>query len=217
VDGRPIEAHRVILSARSPFFKKKFEVDWKGRKEVRFSGQKLSYRALYSLIHFFYSDRLEVAVDDMRDLVRTCKACKCEELRKILQEELERQTFAEYKSLREVDNSQKRFILLGLSLPEHDRLPSALHQILETSLANSSEENTIPSDNDLADVCIKVGKRTFRCHQVILVSRSEYFKARLSRMTDFLEGNDGLQSQSLPCLEEHDLSTEAFGKVIEYM
>ncbi|KAJ6804209.1 BTB/POZ domain-containing protein [Iris pallida] len=217
VDGRPIEAHRIILSARSPFFRRKFESDWKGRKEVRFSRQKLSYPALYSLIHFFYSDRLEIAVDDMEDLVRTCKACKCVELQKILQDELIRQTYAQYKSLREVDNSQKRFILQGVSLSEQERLPSALRRVLETSLANSNGEITSHSDGDFADVCIKVGKRIFRCHQVILASRSEYFKARLSRMTDFLEGNDGLPSDSLPFFEEHDLSTEAFEKIIEYM
>lgn len=184
---------------------------------MRFSRQKLSYPALYSLIHFFYSDRLEIAVDDMEDLVRTCKACKCMELQKILQDELVRQTYAQYKSLREVDNSQKRFILQGVSLSEQERLPSALRRVLETSLANSNGEITSQSDGDLADVCIKVGKRIFRCHQVILASRSEYFKARLSRMTDFLEGNDGLPSGSLPFFEEHDLSTEAFEKMIEYM
>ncbi|XP_010913195.1 BTB/POZ domain-containing protein At2g04740 isoform X1 [Elaeis guineensis] len=227
VDGRPIEAHRVILSARSPFFKKKFETDWRDRKEVRFSSQKLSYRALYSLIHFFYSDRLEVAVDDMEDLVRTCKACKCEELQKVLQKELIHQKYADYKALKEVDNSQKRFILQGLSLPEQDRLPFALHRILEISLANSSgksmsvddthDSQMSQSNDDLADVCIKVDERIFRCHQVMLASRSEYFRARLSRMTGFLEGNDGLPSFSLPFLEEHDLSTEAFEKMIEYM
>ncbi|XP_072982610.1 BTB/POZ domain-containing protein At2g04740 isoform X2 [Typha latifolia] len=228
VDGRPIEAHRVILSARSPFFKKKFESEWKGRKEVRFSNQKLSYGALYSLIHFFYSDRLEVAVDDMEDLVRTCKACKCKELQKIIQKELSHQKFAEYKSLREVDNSQKRFILQGSSLPEEDRLPSALHRILHDSLACSSTKNMSTANiyearanqsgnDDFADLCVKVGPRFFRCHQVILASRSEYFRARLSRMTDFLEGNHELSSFSLPFLEEHDMSIEAFEKMIEYM
>ncbi|XP_072981246.1 BTB/POZ domain-containing protein At2g04740 isoform X2 [Typha angustifolia] len=228
VDGRPIEAHRVILSARSPFFKKKFESEWKGRKEVRFSSQKLSYGALYSLIHFFYSDRLEVAVDDMEDLVRTCKACKCEELQKIIQKELSHQKFAEYKSLREVDNSQKRFILQGSSLPEEDRLPSALHRILHDSLACSGTKNMSTANihearanqsgnDDFADLCVKVGPRFFRCHQVILASRSEYFRARLSRMTDFLEGNHELSNFSLPFLEEHDLSIEAFEKMIEYM
>ncbi|KAG0466270.1 hypothetical protein HPP92_017850 [Vanilla planifolia] len=225
IDGKAIEAHRAILSARSPFFKRKFEKDWKGRKEVRFSSQKLSYSALYSLIHFFYSDRLEVAVDDMEDLVRTCKACKCEELQKILQKELIHQKYADYKSLKEVDNSQKRFILQGLSLPEEDRLYSALHRILQASLAESSKHvdddgyEMIMAEyvDDLADVCIRVGKRIFRCHKVILASRSEYFKARLSRMTDFLENSNEVSSFSLPSLEEHELSVEAFEKMIEYM
>ncbi|XP_077221718.1 ankyrin repeat family protein [Tasmannia lanceolata] len=231
VQGRPIEAHRVILSARSSFFKRRFETKWKDRREVRFASEKLSYPALYSLIHFFYSDRLEVTVDDMEDLVEICKVCKCEGLQKVLEKEMFHQRHAEYKALRNVDNSQKRFILQGLSLPEQDRLQAALHFILQTSLANSNRQNADISDtlsgfdeiqasgsaDDLADICVKVGEKSFRCHQVILASRSEYFKARLSHMTDFLERQDGLSSHSLPFLEEHDLSTEAFEKMIEYM
>lgn len=225
VQGRPIEAHRVILSARSPFFKRRFEDKWKNRREVRFAREKLSYGALHSLIHFFYSDRLEIAVDDMEDLVEICRVCKCEELQKALEKEMIHQKYADYKALREVDNSQKRFILQGMSLPERDRLPDALRCILQSSLAESDGQNSgavcgkemrEPGD-DLADVCVTVDKRVFRCHQVILASRSEYFKARLSRMTDFLEGKDGLPSHSLPLLEERDLSAEAFEKMIEYM
>ncbi|XP_054797223.1 BTB/POZ domain-containing protein At2g04740 isoform X2 [Prosopis cineraria] len=234
VSGRPIEAHRVILSARSPFFKKKFESDWKERREVRFSKEKLSYPALYSLLHFFYSDRLEIAVDDMEDLVRICKVCKCESLQRILEKELIHQKYAEYKALRDLDNSQKRFILQGLSLPEEDRLPAALHQILLIALSNSTQESDLNdgidkmvyrvgalqianSMNDLADVCIRVDEKIFRCHQVILASRSEYFKARLSRIQDFYEGKDESSVVSLPFLEERDLSKEAFEKMIEYM
>lgn len=216
MQGRPIEAHRVILSARSPFFKKKFETDWKNRTEIRLSREKLSFPALYSLIHFFYSDRLEIAVDDMEDLARICKVCKCESLQKIVEKEVDLQKHAEYKSLRDVDNSQKRFILQGLSLPEEDRLPSSLHRILQISLANSTIEMSDSLD-DFADIRIKVGEKIFRCHQVVLASRSEYFKARLSHMDDFLEGKDGSASYPLPCLEEHDLSMEAFEKMIEYM
>lgn len=233
VQGRPIEAHRIILSARSPFFKRKFESDWKDRTEVRFSREKLSYPALYSLIHFFYSDRLDIAVDDMEDLVRICKVCKCDALQRVLEKELIHQKYAEYKALRDVDNSQKRFILQGLSLPEEDRLPAALHRILQISLAKSNQEHNLENgvsklvscvgamkmggSDDLADVCIKVDKKVFRCHQVVLAARSEYFKARLSRMKDFLEGINGLPNYTLPCLEEHDLSMEAFEKMIEYM
>ncbi|KAF9590494.1 hypothetical protein IFM89_035467 [Coptis chinensis] len=233
VQGRPIEAHRVILSARSPFFRKKFEMEWKDRWEVRFSKERLSYYALYGLIHFFYSDKLEVALDDMEDLVRICKVCKCEELQKLLEKELIHQKYAEYKSLRDVENSQKRFILQGLSLPEQERLPAAMYRILQASLAKScckdepDNFDTVKSGvsatqitefgEDLADICVKVDKRIFRCHQVILASRSEYFKARLSHMKDFLERRDELSCYGLPILEEHDLSTEAFEKMIEFM
>ncbi|PQQ19503.1 BTB/POZ domain-containing protein [Prunus yedoensis var. nudiflora] len=234
VQGRPIEAHRVILSARSPFFKTKFVTDWKQRKEVRFAREKLSYPALYSLIHFFYSDRLEVAVDDMEDIVRICKVCKCESLQSILEKELIHQKYAEYKALRDIDSSKKRFILQGLSLPEEDQLHAGLHNILHISLANSTLEPDLDNgvsdltscvgmmqisdfENDLADVCVRVDKKNFRCHQVVLASRSEYFKARLSRMKDFHEGKNDLPIDTLPILEEHDLSSEAFEKMIEYM
>ncbi|KAL1209722.1 BTB/POZ domain-containing protein [Cardamine amara subsp. amara] len=226
VQGRPIEAHRVILSARSLFFKKKFENEWKNRREVRFSKEKLSYPALCSLILFFYSDRLEISVDDMEDLVRICKVCKCESLQKIIEKELIHQRYAEYKTHRDLDNSMKRFILQGVSLPEEDRLPASLHRILRDSLAKSFASDAITSVGDtrvgdfvdsLADVCVKVDKRTFYCHQVILASRSEYFRARLSRVNDFHEGRNGLSGDTLPFLEEHDLSAEAFEKMIEYM
>ncbi|MED6211577.1 hypothetical protein PIB30_075089 [Stylosanthes scabra] len=188
VHGRPIEAHRVILSARSPFFKKKFATDWKDRREVRLPREKLSYPALYSLIHFFYSDRLEVAVDDMEDLVRICRVCNCDSLQKIIEKEVVHQKYAEYKALKDVDNSQKRYILQGLSLPVEDRLPAALSRILQTALSNSTLGNSqdyavdklIPqigamevgrSVDDLADVCVRVDGKNFRCHQVVLASR----------------------------------------------
>ncbi|KAJ9537862.1 hypothetical protein OSB04_030595 [Centaurea solstitialis] len=228
--GRPIEAHRVILSARSPYLMKKFQTDWRGRKEIRFSREKLSYLAFYSLIHFFYSDRLEIAVDDMEDLARICKVCKCESLQKVVEKEVSHQKFADYKALQDIDNSQRRFILQGSSLPEDDRLPAALSRLLQISLANSTKERNLDDlvarvgsvkisefEDDLADVRIKVDDKIFRCHQVILASRSEYFKTRLSRMEDFREGKDGLPDYHLPLLEERDLSMEAFEKMIEYM
>ncbi|XP_075521488.1 BTB/POZ domain-containing protein At2g04740-like isoform X1 [Primulina tabacum] len=234
VEGRPIEAHRVILSARSSFFKKKFQTDWKGKKEVRLSREKISYPSLFSLLHFFYSDRLEIAVDDMEDLVRICRVCKCHSLQGLLEKEIVHQRHADYKALREMDNSQKRFILQGLSLPDEDRLPAALSRLLQVCLAKSSggqyQEYTVngdvslvdstdvnDSDDDLADVCVRVEKKLFRCHQAILASRSEYFKARLFRMTNSLKERGRLNDGNLPCIEEHDLSTDAFEKIIEYM
>ncbi|XP_030440695.2 BTB/POZ domain-containing protein At2g04740-like, partial [Syzygium oleosum] len=211
-----------------------FESDWKDRREVRFSKERLSYPALYSLIHFFYSDRLEISEEDMEDLVRICKVCKWESLETTLENELIHQKYAEYKSLRDADNSQKRFILQGLSLPEEDRLPAAMNWILQICLANSSSEHNMQNGvhnlvasigalkindfvDDLADVCVRVDKKIFRCHQVVLASRSEYFRARLSHMRDVQDEKDMLPAATLRCIEEHDLSMEIFEKMIEYI
>lgn len=45
--GRPIGAHRAILAARSPFFRRQFETGWKGRREVRLANPKLKFAALF--------------------------------------------------------------------------------------------------------------------------------------------------------------------------
>lgn len=144
VGGRPVGAHRALLSARSPFFKKQFKTVWKDRHEVRFANQKLIYSALFSLVHFFYTDRLDVAVDDMEDLVRICKVCGCLALQKSLERELTHQKYADYKSVKGVDDSQKRFILQGSALPENERLSAAMHHLFTLTMMNSGSR---PSEN----------------------------------------------------------------------
>ncbi|PNX93108.1 BTB/POZ domain-containing protein, partial [Trifolium pratense] len=148
--------------------------------------------------------RLEIAVDDMEDLVRICKVCKCESLQKILEKEVVHQKYADYKALTDVDNSQKRFILQGQSLPEEDRLPAALHRVLLTALSNSTHENC--QDNGINEL-------VFRMDAMQMAKPLN----DLSDVCDFHEGKDELYIDFLPCLEEHDMSVEAFEKMIEYM
>jgi ankyrin repeat and BTB/POZ domain-containing protein 1 len=87
-----------------------------------------------------------------------------EELQKVLEREIAFQMYAEYKSVRDLDldNSQKRTIVEAQSLPEKDRLPSALQRVLRSCLANSREEEYYykgsdeicrsTDDDDLADL-----------------------------------------------------------------
>jgi ankyrin repeat/BTB/POZ domain-containing protein 1 len=179
MQGRPIEAHRVILAARSPYFHTKLATEWRNRKVVTFSGShSLSFELMCSLVSFFYSDRLEVPMDDIEDLARICKACKCKGILDMLNRLIAdrntrtRQFDVRYPPLRPL-------VLQGRCMK--DRLPSALRRILHDCLANSREDDELvetSSYDDFADVRIKVGDRVFRCHQLILTFTSTRYTIR---------------------------------------
>lgn len=115
---------------------------------MRLANPKLTFPALFSLVHFFYTDRLDVAVEDMEDLVRICKYCGCVGLQKVLEKEMVHQKYADYKSIERVDDSQKRFIFQGSSLSEGDRLDAALQGLLSQAIANSDYRKKSDGEDD---------------------------------------------------------------------
>ncbi|GAQ85541.1 hypothetical protein KFL_002400130 [Klebsormidium nitens] len=232
---RTVGAHRAILAARSPYFSAAFAGKWRGRDEVRLASPRLSYSALVSLFQFFYTDRLDVAVDEMEDLARICRQCRLPELREKLEAEKNHQKYSDMKWHRLHQNLQRRFVLQASSLSEPARLNACLGNILRRTggLAATSDVITdrvgdldfsdaaTPSSSrdDFADVILATGAaRKFRAHKVVLAARSEYFRARLSRTEGFKEGlvpdPDG---STLPVLTLNDVSPEALETVFEYM
>jgi hypothetical protein len=120
---RTISAHRAILAARSPFFREAFSHRWRGRDRVRLTSRRLSYPALVSLFQFFYTDRLDVAVEEMEDLVRICRQCRLPELQAKVEGETNHQKYSDMKWHRLHQNLQRRFVLqvrtgLCFCLPE---------------------------------------------------------------------------------------------------
>lgn len=266
--GKLIKAHRAILSVRSPYFREAFRGKWKEKTEVHLTNNKLTYPALYGLLHFLYCDRLDIAVDDMEDLLRVAKVCKCKSLEEAVRKELEHQTFAEYKVaklLNDEDNSQRKWILQGSSLPATDRLSAAMHEIfnrvllgaaamdmvtggrnvdiafekdgrdesglsaecISSQLRKKKKGRTIECDfDDHADLCLSVEESRFRCHRTILAARSDYFKALFDRTENFREGRftaewdrgkTGSTVSDLPVVLVHDMSPDAFSKLLEYI
>eukprot|EP00850_Spirogloea_muscicola_P021445 SM000249S08256 [mRNA] locus=s249:67047:70521:- [translate_table: standard] len=147
VAGKPIRAHRALLSARSSFLAHKLQTSWRGKSEIRFANLKLTYAALHALIQFFYTDRLEIAVDDLEDLARVCKVCRCKSLQEALEKEIVHQKYANHKSLHLDDRSQRRHIFQAISLPEDSRLPAALRNLLARTAVYSALAGPMHSAN----------------------------------------------------------------------
>ncbi|KAM0894297.1 hypothetical protein ACQ4PT_024569 [Festuca glaucescens] len=193
VEGSHIQAHRVILAARSPYFRRKLTTEWRNLKEVTLpSSHSLPFRVMCSLLAFFYSDWLEVSTDDLEAVARVCRAFEGEGLNEMAKRLDARRWLYRGASTRQ--SGPQRFYLQAQ--PAQHRLPSALRSILQDCLANSRGEDLHSNSDydDLADIRIRAGDKVFRCHHMILALRSEYFRI----------------------LEEHDVSPEAFEKMLEY-
>ncbi|CAI5520213.1 unnamed protein product [Closterium sp. Naga37s-1] len=77
IDGRVVLAHKPVLAARSDYFDRAFASKWRDRSEVFLANPRLTHGALAALLGFVYSDRLDVPVAGLPDLVRACRAAKC--------------------------------------------------------------------------------------------------------------------------------------------
>ncbi|CAI5472101.1 unnamed protein product [Closterium sp. Yama58-4] len=77
IDGRVVLAHKPVLAARSDYFDRAFATKWRDRCEVFLANPRLTHGALAALLGFVYSDRLDVPVAGLPDLVRACRAAKC--------------------------------------------------------------------------------------------------------------------------------------------
>jgi ankyrin repeat/BTB/POZ domain-containing protein 1 len=164
---------------------------------------------MLSLVGFFYTDMLDVTADELEAVARVCRAFEGEGLREMADRLDARRWLYRSGDPTTKSGPQRRFVLQA-QRAEH-RLPADLRRILQDCLANSREEdlhknNPVSEYDDLADMRIKVGDRVFRCHQLILALRSEYFKTNLSPRSDFVERRE----------EHDDVSADAFEKMLEY-
>ncbi|CAM0875668.1 unnamed protein product [Alopecurus aequalis] len=184
VEGKRIGAHRVILAARSPFFRRMLTTVWRNKKEltVTSSYYSVSFEAWYGLLHYFYTDRVEVPAGDIQDLMRLCQVCECEGLLEMINrlfpcKRLDRIAAGTSQLDHREEHPQRRVVLLRRFA--QDRLPSALRRILQDCLANSREEDLHNNNNN------------------------NLVETRGSSSSDDLE--------------EHDVSAEAFEKMLEYV
>ncbi len=60
VNGEKVLAHKVVLVARCPYFQEMFKTRWKDKAEIAFSHSRLDTTAFKAVIHYLYTERLQV-------------------------------------------------------------------------------------------------------------------------------------------------------------
>ncbi|KXJ20187.1 Ankyrin repeat and BTB/POZ domain-containing protein 1 [Exaiptasia diaphana] len=88
VHGVKLHTHRIILTARSPYFANMFETKWRGKSVIRLNHPLVKPLAFKAILQYLYTGRLYVDVSGVEDCIILAKQCKLTKLREILRERL---------------------------------------------------------------------------------------------------------------------------------
>ncbi|XP_002740260.1 ankyrin repeat and BTB/POZ domain-containing protein 1-like [Saccoglossus kowalevskii] len=210
-------AHRCILSVRSEYFAEMLKTRWRNKMSVNLKHPLVSPYAFKAILRYIYTDRLEIHMEDIDDVIRLAKQCQLVGL------------------ISRIDDAVKKtdsFVcakpgtrVTVISIDEncyqlHEDLGVLAEQAIPNQIKNwvshgelpfFTEEENIPY---LGDICFSVQGYNFYCHKVFFCCRSDYFKALLS--DHFSEvGTDSLQG--IPVVYLQDVNPDVFSQVVRYL
>uniref|UniRef100_A0A1I8IAY2 Ankyrin repeat and BTB/POZ domain-containing protein 1 n=1 Tax=Macrostomum lignano TaxID=282301 RepID=A0A1I8IAY2_9PLAT len=214
-DGSEFLAHRCLLMARSPYFKRNFSGKWIGRRQVSVRSPRIDSDSFRALLQYLYTGRVEIRLDRLDSLLRLADKTELEELRARL---LQRQSGldglrAAKPGMRvttivldpDMDQVKRDLTFLAdqatplhlLPEAESDRISCYPDLCLE---AESSSEDSVDSPD--------VASRQFRCHRAFVCGRSDYFRAAVdSELSDADWLADGVRHLRLRCLSFGELAS----------
>ncbi|CAK0738830.1 hypothetical protein CVIRNUC_001099 [Coccomyxa viridis] len=185
VAGERVTMHRAVMAARSPFMRRMLLTDWRlpedSRSEYRTVNLKnaaLSAAALKAVLAFMYTERLDVAIEEVDAVLRVARKCRMHAVVKAIGEEMRTLKYY-FKSTRR-DEAPRRFVLQPGSVPEQHRLAAQMGG-LRMHCRQLEDAGCSSSGDDFADVSLVAEARSFRCHCCVLTARSDYFAALLVR------------------------------------
>ncbi|PAA64047.1 hypothetical protein BOX15_Mlig034098g1, partial [Macrostomum lignano] len=79
-DGSEFLAHRCLLMARSPYFKRNFSGKWIGRRQVSVRSPRIDSDSFRALLQYLYTGRVEIRLDRLDSLLRLADKTELEEL-----------------------------------------------------------------------------------------------------------------------------------------
>ncbi|CAH3196418.1 unnamed protein product, partial [Porites evermanni] len=85
VHGEPVNAHRVILSARSSYFAHMFETKWRDRRIIELKHRLVKPSAFRAIIQYLYTSRVHIDKEGLDNCIRLAHQCQLEHLKSQLQ------------------------------------------------------------------------------------------------------------------------------------
>ncbi|XP_046850517.1 kelch-like protein 12 isoform X1 [Xenia sp. Carnegie-2017] len=163
-DGNSIEAHRLILSAISPYFRGMFTADlWESTQKV-VKLESIDGDTIASLVRFAYSSKLDVSSSNVECLLTASSLLQIKEVEKIccdyLQEQLHTSNclgiwaLAEHQNCRELAAFSFKFILKNFpSIYQDDEFPCLSLNQVKTILGDPNL--SINSEEEVFEACLR--------------------------------------------------------------
>eukprot|EP00803_Ostreobium_quekettii_P005245 evm.model.scf_13EXC.1 EVM.evm.TU.scf_13EXC.1 scf_13EXC:58203-61583(+) len=235
--GEAYELHRAIMAARLPYVDDLLEGRRRMRsgtvgppvEELTLAPGVLNNTVLEALIAYIYTERVDIDMDLVRRLRMAAKHFRCNALVRMIDRELLGICYY-FKSTRRED-APRRFVLQPAACPPEASLNASLgnlrsrSRVWEEALQRPGQ-GPQATEEDYADVALRLQDRVFRAHKCILSCRSEYFKvvfqpglsasyAPLGWCTWPAMGGHG--AHSLPELQMLDVAAESMELVLQFV
>ncbi|KAM7437250.1 Ankyrin repeat and BTB/POZ domain-containing protein 1 [Porites harrisoni] len=229
VHGEPVNAHRVILSARSSYFAHMFETKWRDRRIIELKHRLVKPSAFRAIIQYLYTSRVHIDKEGLDNCIRLAHQCQLEHLKSQLQLRKDFIEAFETSKMREINvvsiepESQStelqdafgRLAEAALPVPfTSQQFPRQFPFEISSDLFDVSvcSDETSP----LVDVCFIVDNYRFYCHKVFFCGRSDYFRALLEYKLSESPQNE-MFKESITEVYLNDVSPDVFAAVVAFI
>ncbi|NP_001096209.1 ankyrin repeat and BTB/POZ domain-containing protein 1 [Xenopus tropicalis] len=216
VHGESFQAHRCVLSARSPYFAEMFENKWKGKNVIGLKHPLVNPAAFGSILQYLYTGHMDIDVEHVEDCKRLAKQCRLQDLIDDLEEKCKKvYEFVSSKpgtcvKVLSVEPSGNGHLQEDLAILADCALPAEL-RVGFGELPFDSTDNF----SSYPDVCFQIAGYNFLCHKSFFCGRSDYFKALLE--DHFCESHELQALPSIPVITLHNITEETFMRVLYYI
>ncbi|KAG0172713.1 hypothetical protein DFQ28_009947 [Apophysomyces sp. BC1034] len=221
-DLHEFPAHRFVLAARSPFFRKELLSRWRSKTKIRLQQALVDPVSFAAVLRYIYTGQFaDLDRRVLENMIFVCRHLDLPELRLRCEEELDKETQNAHRSRDAKETARIRGDFE--TFLEH-LLHTAVHTIREDDVWTATQrylDSDAAVDATFADIAVRLDDVVFPCHKACL-TRSDYFKVMLSgAFCESEAGNTTIRygegELNVPLIELHGVPAHVFPYMLEYL